>query len=499
MRPNPILPGFNPDPSIVLVNGRYYLATSTFEYLPGIALYESIDLARWRPIGHVITRPEQADLSQVPTPGGAWAPTIRHRDGVFFVIVSLMFGSRGCVVYTATDPSGPWSDGVELPAVDGLDPDLAWDVDGTAYVTFAKMGAGIRQIAVDLRTGAALEEVTRPLWSGTGLHAPEGPHLYRRGETWYLLVAEGGTERGHAISIARSDSPRGPFIGDPSNPLLSARSTASPVQNVGHADIVDKLDGTTAMVMLGVRPVGFTRSFSPLGRETFLVDASWEDGWLRATLPRVDAAQDLAAVSIDFTEPGFCLDAGWIAVRRQPHDVIDAHTSGEPLRLTASGSSLSDLMPTFLGRRQTDLSAMMSTHLDVARGVGGLAARHTERHWFALEAESDGEGIAVTARAALANMDVTWRGHLSGSRLVQLRIESASPPSDADAAEALAVGGDQIRLFAANDHEEILLAELDGRYWSFETTESFTGRVVGIYAASGTVDFHRFTYRGTRP
>ena len=119
----------------------------------------------------------------------------------------------------------------------------------------------------------------RPLWSGTGLHAPEGPHLYRRGDDWYLLIAEGGTERGHTVAIARGPSPEGPFEGFAANPILTARSTSSAVQNVGHADLVEAPDGGTAMVALGVRPGGFTRSFSPLGRETFLTRVEWVDGW----------------------------------------------------------------------------------------------------------------------------------------------------------------------------------------------------------------------------
>ena len=93
--PNPLLPGFNPDPSIVLADGAYYLVTSTFEYLPGLPVYRSTDLVEWTQIGNVATRPEQVDLEKVPTPGGVWAPTIRYRDGVFYVIVTVMLGGRG--------------------------------------------------------------------------------------------------------------------------------------------------------------------------------------------------------------------------------------------------------------------------------------------------------------------------------------------------------------------------------------------------------------------
>ncbi len=246
MLPNPLLSGFNPDPSIVLADGAYYLVTSTFEYLPGIPVYRSTDLVTWTHIGNVATRPEQVSLEDVATGGGVWAPTIRYREGVFYVIVTIAMSPRGCVVFTATDPAGPWSDGITIDGVGGIDPDLAWDDDGTAYVTFSglytngeQMGQhlGIQQVRVDLEAGKALEP-PRSLWSGTGLKFPEAPHLYRHGDYWYLFIAEGGTERGHSVSVARGPSPGGPFEGHPANPVLSASGTSRPIQNTGHADLV---------------------------------------------------------------------------------------------------------------------------------------------------------------------------------------------------------------------------------------------------------------------
>ena len=86
-------------------------------------------------------------------------------------------------------------------------------------------------------------EEPRSLWSGTGLKFPEAPHVYRRGEYWYLMIAEGGTERGHGVSFARGPSIEGPFESHPSNPVLSARSTSRPIQNTGHGDLVETPDG----------------------------------------------------------------------------------------------------------------------------------------------------------------------------------------------------------------------------------------------------------------
>ncbi|HVQ92062.1 MAG TPA: family 43 glycosylhydrolase [Mycobacteriales bacterium] len=495
MTPNPLVPGFNPDPSIVLADGLYYLVTSTFEYLPGIPVYRSGDLVSWQHIGNVATRPEQVGVDDVPTGGGVWAPTIRYHDGVFYVIVTVAMSPRGCVVFTATDPAGRWSDGTTIEGVGGIDPDLAWDEDGTAYVTFSGLylgapGAvepgdvqhrGIQQVRVDLAAGKALEE-PRSLWSGTGLKFPEAPHLYRRGDHWYLMIAEGGTERGHGVSIARGPSPEGPFEPHPANPVLSARSTSRPIQNTGHADLVQTPDGGSALVLLGMRPLGMTQAFSPLGRETFSTPVSWVDGWPRPEPVRLAPRDGAQEETFDFTDPAALADPGWLAVRTTPA-AVGAVTGG---RLVLQGRmGLDDPHPQFVGRRQRHLSATVSTTVDASSGAGGLAARYDEAHWFSVEAR----GTTVTARAHLAGLTQTWDATVPAGD-VELRIELAPA---APGFTPAAMGGDRVRLLAGGT----LLAELDGRYWTAETCASFTGRVIGLYAAEGTVRFAGFRYRGS--
>ncbi len=332
--PNPLLPGFHPDPSITRVGDTYYLVTSTFEYYPGIPVYASEDFVDWRLVGNVITRPEQGKLEEVPTGGGVWAPTIRYRDGVFFVIVTIAMG-RGCVVYSASDPAGPWDDGVLVPGIEGIDPDLAWDDDGVAIVTYSglavsgpEFGAhrGIRQVDVDLATGELLSEI-RDVWSGVGGMFPEAPHLHRRGDHWYLWIAEGGTERGHGESVARARDPRGPFENGPANPIVSARSTDRPVQNTGHGDLVRGPDGEDLLVLLGVRPRGVTRAFSALGRETFVTPVRWRDGWPEADpvplRPRPGGIRRTSPSTARSTE------AGWVCVAcRRPSPTSRAARGG---------------------------------------------------------------------------------------------------------------------------------------------------------------------------
>ena len=152
---------------------------------------------------------------------------------------------------TAEDPAGPWSDPTTV-AVNGIDPDLAWDDAGNCWVHFSGLG-GIARCRIDPTDGRVLAGPERT-WSGTGLQYPESPHLFQRDGTWYLMIAEGGTQQGHCVSIARGPSPVGPWESAPSNPILTNRSTDRPIQNTGHADLVQATDGSWWMVLLGVRP-----------------------------------------------------------------------------------------------------------------------------------------------------------------------------------------------------------------------------------------------------
>ena len=283
----PVLPGFHPDPSICRVGDTYYLVTTSFEYAPGVPIFRSTDLRSWEQIGHVLDRPSQLDVSKAGPSGGIFAPTLRHHDGRFWMITTNWSDDGGQLLVHAEDPAGPWSEPVRIPSAMGIDPDLAWDDDGTCLMSYAGFGPdggeGIVQSAIDPLTGEVLTE-RRWLWSGTGGKFPEGPHLYRIGEWWYLLIAEGGTERGHAVTIARSRSPQGPFESNPANPLLTHRGTDEPVQNTGHADLVERPDGGWAIVYHGVRARGSSPEWHVLGRETFADEVVW-DGRLAGARP----------------------------------------------------------------------------------------------------------------------------------------------------------------------------------------------------------------------
>lgn len=501
---NPVIPGFSPDPSICRAGDDYYLATSSFEYVPGVPLWHSRDLVHWRLIGHALERPEQLDLPEsTGSSGGVYAPTLRYHDGRFWMITTVV-GGAGTILVTATDPAGPWSDPVTVD-VPGIDPDLAWDEDGTCWCVFSH--AGIQGVRIDPGTGERLGEPVA-LWSGSGLQYPEGPHLYHVGDWWYLLLSEGGTERGHAMSVARARALPGPFEPHPANPVLSHRSTDHPVQNTGHGDLVQAGDGTWWMVLLGTRPRGDTPKFHGMGRETFLVPVRWEDGWplpgpleTRATAPALvphpwppEPARD------DFDSP--VAAPCWVTPRRLDPAAVRLDERPGHLVLHARADSLDTPGAVFVGRRQRDPDCSARTLVTVGEGGrGGLAVRLDEAHHYRVEA---GDGM-VRAVARIGPLGHTVAERPAPEGPLTLRIDVTTtvtlPPTvtgkDAAVPPGLRVGApDALRLgYETAEGGFEVLAELDGRYLTTEVAGGFTGRVVGMYATRGSAAFDWFELR----
>ena len=291
---NPILPGFHPDPSICRVGDDFYLVTSSFEYFPGLPIYHSRDLVHWEQIGHCLTRDSQVHLvTGAPNCLNIYAPTIRYHDGLFYVIVTNVTGdNHGNFIITAKDPAGEWSDPIALP-FPGIDPSLFFDEDGKVY--YLGTDGGIYLSEMDITTGAAIGETHR-LWHGTA-NNPEGPHLYKIDGMYYLLLAQGGTEICHMAVLARSESILGPYEPCPHNPVLTNIGQSLAIKAAGHADLVEDAEGNWWAVCLGIRPLAYPFRHN-LGRETMLVPAKWENGWLYAgengaVLPEFTVESDL--------------------------------------------------------------------------------------------------------------------------------------------------------------------------------------------------------------
>jgi xylan 1,4-beta-xylosidase len=406
---NPIIPGFYPDPSICRVGDDYYLVNSSFEYFPGVPIFHSKDLVHWQQIGYCLTRKSQLNLDKVRSSGGIYAPTIRYNKGTFYMVTTCV-DCGGNFYVTAKDPAGPWSEPVWLDN-QGIDPSLFFDDDGTVYYTRHE-GPGdgyIAQRTLSLKTGK-LEGPLREIWGGTGGVWDEGPHLYKitrlgegaeqttekantpsrsRDGRYYLMISEGGTSYEHMVTIARSDSPWGPFESNPDNPILTHRyRPKSPIQAVGHADIVETPDGWW-LVCLAIRPQG--GHFHHIGRETFLAPVEWNDkGWpvvndnnaLEFTMKAPKLPQHTwpkPPARDNFDDDKLALQ--WNYLRNPYEDNYSLSQRPGYLRLYGSAVTFDDQdSPTFLGRRQTDLNCEASTLLEFdpksENEEAGLVARN---------------------------------------------------------------------------------------------------------------------------
>lgn len=392
---NPVIPGFHPDPSVCRVGQDYFLVTSSFEYFPGVPLFHSQDIVHWRQIGHVLTRPGQLSFPNWQPSLGIFAPTIRYHGGTFYMVTTNASDRGNFYVHTRA-PFGEWSDPIWVEQ-GGIDPSLFFDHDGRVYLTSTETLHfplpeevdptapfwGAQQSEIDIETGKLLTEPRR-IWNGTGGRFPEGPHLYRINDRYYLLIAEGGTEHGHMVTIARSGTPWGPWESCPHNPILTHRSYHSPFQALGHADLVEAHDGSWWLVCLGTRPQGYPPTVS-LGRETFLAPVRWDDeGWphvgeegrLRVEMkgPALEPVSwEPQPERDDFDDPR--LGVKWNFLGTPLEDTWSLTDRPGALRLLGTEARLDDGPPvTFVGRRQEHLACEVATRLDFEPAAEGEEA-----------------------------------------------------------------------------------------------------------------------------
>jgi len=300
---NPILPGFNPDPSIVRVGDDYYIATSTFEWYPGVQIHHSRDLANWRLLTRPLRRASQLNMLGDPDSCGVWAPCLTYSDGLFWLIYTdvkrygrtTVGGASGASPrdfhnYLVTCPTidGEWSDPVYLNS-SGFDPSLFHDADGRKYLVNMlwdhRPGRNRFGGIVLQEYSAAQRKLVgerQNIFKGTSIGFTEAPHLYQRNGFYYLITAEGGTGWGHAMTMARSRSLAGPYELHPDKYIITARQFPdAPLQRAGHGDLVDTQAGETYAVYLCGRPLA-NRGRCVLGRETAIQKMIWgNDHWLR--------------------------------------------------------------------------------------------------------------------------------------------------------------------------------------------------------------------------
>ncbi len=532
---NPILRGFNPDPSIVRVGDDYFIATSTFEWFPGVQIHHSRDLVHWQLLTRPLSRASQLNMLGDPDSCGIWAPCLSYDNGLFYLVYTdvkrygrtTVAGPSGAslrdfhnYVVTSTRIDGEWSDPAYLNS-SGFDPSLFHDDDGKKYLVnmlWDHRPGQNRFAGIVLQEYSPAEQrligSRTNIFTGTALGFTEAPHLYKRNGYYYLVTAEGGTGWGHAVTMARSRSLGGPYELHPDTYILSARNRPdAPLQRAGHADLVETPAGETYIVYLCGRPLR-NRGRCTLGRETAIQPMTWgDDGWLRTTdgrgLPMLEApapslsphAFPPSPVREDFDAPKLPIDFQWLR-SPWPDELFSLTARSGHLRLFGRETPGSLFRQALVARRQ-------QSHCYSARTVMEFEPEHFQQM----------AGLICYYGGSKFHYLYVSRDEALGAQGKHLRVMSALPDqvqADAFTPPIAVPAGVPVQLRVEVDFERLYFAyRLEGDDWhwlpqqfdasilsdeaSAPGTPNFTGAFVGMACSdlAGTArhaDFDYFEY-----
>jgi len=496
---NPILTGMNPDPSICRVGDDFYLVTSTFEYFPGIPIYQSKDLVHWKQIGHVLSRASNCPVSGANSSAGNYAPAISYYKGTFYVTCTNYGGrfSQGAFYVTATNPAGPWSDPVWVGNWN-VDPSIMFANDSMYWVSPDNKG-GFMVGTMNPSTAQFIKPLQK-IAAGLGGSSPEGPHMYKINGYYYLMSAEGGTGYEHREVIQRSKSPYGPFEASPVNPVVSnMKNPEKPFQAIGHADLVQLPDGSWWLVCLGIRPKG--GNYHHLGRETFLIPITWtKDGWPKGgdngvvneeypfpNLPQHIWKEEPVRDNFDNTTLGLC----WNFVRN-PYGA-DWSLTEKPgyLRLKGSKVSLQEKdSPALIGRRQMAFNMVASTKIRFVPKANneeaGLVVRGDDvNHFDLLITMQEGKRVAMFRKYLQDKVAEVNYSEISDDEII-LRISATDL---------------EYKFWVQKEGKKaILVGTAEAKDISTEKINGFIGAYIGMYASgngkvnTNPADFDWFDY-----
>ncbi len=499
---NPIVKGFYPDPSVCEANGKYYLACSSFQYFPGVPIFESEDLVNWKQVGHCLTKLSQVELHGVPSSGGVFAPTIRYNDGRFYMVTNNNTFGKNFYVWTE-DIAGDWSEAIFVDQ-GGIDPSLLFD-EGKVYFTSngndEHGNPAVFQCEINVETGEKLTE-SLPIWSGSGGRFLESPHLYHIGDWYYLMAAEGGTEYGHMITYARSKDPFGPFESYAGNPVVTNRNLGgnlSRIQGIGHGDLIQDRNGNYYILCLGFRQLGTWQPYHQLGREVYLTPAYFGgDGWFTAgeeAHARTGIVTDCMELpiegeqktdySISFEKDFFNETVGyesmrWIYLRDYHKENYEC--SKEQFRLKGTNITLEEAdTPTFIGVRQSEFDSELTVSVSGKAREAGVTFYMDEQQHYDLFRSVTAEGIKAVLRFHVGDAIMTAGEYVfegaAEEQPVQLKVVT---------------GEEYYEFYVIDGTKEVSLGKAQAKYLSSEVAGGFTGVVMGLYAVDEQENWAEF-------
>lgn len=212
---NPVILSDYSDPDVIRKGDTYYMIASSFNHTPGVPVLKSKNLVDWKLIGYVYDELPFARYNAVCHGAGAWAPSIRYHNGLFYAIIP--FPDEGIYVCSTSDiEHNEWSKPWCLIDAKGIeDPCPMW-VDDKCYmvVAFAKSRIGFNsmlglyEVTPDLKT-----KITEYKFIFDGHNTQptiEGPKFYRRNGYFYIMAPAGSVKTGWQTCL-RSKNIEGPY------------------------------------------------------------------------------------------------------------------------------------------------------------------------------------------------------------------------------------------------------------------------------------------------
>lgn len=486
---NPIIKGFYPDPSVCKVNDTYYLVCSSFQYFPGVPLFESEDLINWKQIGHCLTKESQVKLEKINSSGGVFAPTIRYNNGRFYMTTNNNTTNENFYVWT-DNIYGEWSDPIFVDQ-GGIDPSLYFEDEKTYFISNGIDDYGINgivQCEIDIATGKKLT-TSRTIWTGSGGRFIESPHMYKINGMYYLMVAEGGTEYGHMVTYARSNSPYGEFEGYKLNPVLTNRNLGGyEIQGVGHGDLIEDNEGNWWIIHLGFRQQGQWDQYHYLGREVFLTPIFFDDnGWFKAgdngTTTKTFNINNINKNIIQnekkhYTFENTDWDKEWCYLRIPNKNNYMLYDN--KLSLKGTEVTLDEVdSPTFIGLRQRDFNAIITCDICISEGEAGITLYMDENHHYDLAIQKTEKGYRGIKRLNIGDIKSVEETMDLNSNKVTLIINTTN---------------NYYSFYIKSDGEEVNLGTAQTKYLSSEVAGGFTGVIIGLYAyGSSCCNYSEFT------
>ncbi|MEO7989826.1 MAG: family 43 glycosylhydrolase [Chryseolinea sp.] len=336
---NPILAGDYADPSLLRDGTDYYIVHSSFEYYPGLLIWHSKDLINWTPLTNALHK----------YVGSVWAPDLVKFKNKYYIYFPA--NDKNYVV-TTDSINGPWSEPIDLK-VGNIDPGHVTDQDGKRYLYFS--GGGYVPLSDD---GLSVVGEIKYTYSGWPIprewsiecFCMEGPKLVKRGDYYYLTMAEGGTAgpaTSHMAVSARSKSPLGPWENSLYNPIIHTNESSEKWWSKGHGTLFEDVKGKWWIVYHA-----YEKGHYNMGRQTLLQPVEWtKDGWFKVP-DGMKADEPIKGPVSEVSKTVFTLNDSFEGKTLKPqwkffgeYDTSRFHLVNNSLVLKAKGQSVGDCSP----------------------------------------------------------------------------------------------------------------------------------------------------------